>query len=424
MLGGGVMKRAALASVVVTAMAGGVLAAPSAGAAGPDHASVTTEIRCVMDILHRPTTWWFPKGQPRALIWLQHGFARSNQNMADLAGVLAQDGYLVFAPTLATVNPLGCTVQNLNNADFMHNVADLFGKKDRADKLSTSLAKAAVKVSRAGLDMPTKMVFIGHSAGGEAVAYVGAQLVKDYPGQAPNLMGEVLLDPVPSPVGSHLATGAKGLAAAGKPIRLVAAAPGTCNSDGEGPEVLASTLTGFLGLRLTTGKHTDAEGASTDWIGRVACGTPAPANVTALQTLVRAWTDDLVDGTRSAAYYPGGSYLTSLQQSGAASVLSGSTEGGDNAITIKRFPRTVQVTRGGRAQVRLSLSNPTGTTLLRTHLVATSHGDRVKGRRAVRLAPGRWRMKGVVISRSTQGRKTTATRSAVIRVVGHAQNRL
>ncbi|MEI8080654.1 MAG: alpha/beta hydrolase [Actinomycetes bacterium] len=412
------MKRAVLVSVTVGTLVGSVLFAPAASGVGPQHANVRTQIRCAMTIQQRPTTWWFPQGPPKALVWLQHGFARSNDNMADLAGKLAGNGYLVFAPDLASANVLGCTLENLGgNGNYMRNVADLFGKKDNTDKLSRSWAAAAAKLGRTGLAMPTKMVFIGHSVGGEAVVFVGAQVIKNYPGQAPNLVGEVLLDPVPSPVGDHLATGIDGLVAAKTPIRVVAAAPGTCNKDGEGTATLASHASGFLGLRLTTGKHTDAEGSSTDRIATLACGKPAAANVSALQTLALAWTADMVDGTRTAKYYPGGAYVEALRQSGAATVLSGSLHIGRGVPVIKRFPTRLFSKKGAAVRVRLGYSKPRGTTITKTRLAASSRGRLVRSSRVVRLSPGRWRVNAVLTYRNGQGREGTATLSGVIRVV-------
>lgn len=414
------MKHAVVVPVVVGLLAGGLLHPPAASGAAPDHSDVTTQIRCAMTIQQRPTSWWFPQGRPKALVWLQHGFARSGDNMADLAGKLAGNGYLVFAPSLSSAHVMGCTVQNLiGNGNYLRNVADLFGKKDDTDKLSRSLAAAAVKVGRPGLGMPTKMVFIGHSAGGEAVAFVGAQVVQNYPQQAPNLVGEILLDPVPSAIGNHLTTGMDGLVAARKAIRVIAAAPGSCNMDGAGTATVASRTSAFLGFRLTTGKHTDAEGASTDRIGTLACGKPGAANVSALQTLALAWTGDMVNGTRTAAYYPGGDYVEALRQSGAATELSGSLGGVRESPTIARFPKRLVSAKGAAVRVRLDFSKPRGTTIVKTRLIASSRADKVRGSRAVRLSPGRWRMNAFVVYRSADGLKGRTTRDSVIRVVKH-----
>ncbi|MDR7172603.1 hypothetical protein J2W56_006368 [Nocardia kruczakiae] len=50
-------------------------------------------------------------------------------------------------------------------------------------------------------------------------------------------------------------------------------------------------------MRLTTGEHTDTEGASSDTLGELFCGTTQPENVAALQQLAGRWTGDYFDGT-------------------------------------------------------------------------------------------------------------------------------
>ncbi|MGY2062863.1 alpha/beta hydrolase, partial [Nocardia gipuzkoensis] len=69
------------------------------------------EIPCAADVLEQSADWYLPAGPPRGLIWLQHGFARTNANMDDLAQVFADAGYLVFAPNLPFMNLSGCTMQ-------------------------------------------------------------------------------------------------------------------------------------------------------------------------------------------------------------------------------------------------------------------------------------------------------------------------
>lgn len=60
----------------------------------------------------------------------------------------------------------------------------------------------------------------------------------------------------------------------------------------------------FVGVRLGSGAHTDAEGPSSDLLGELVCGYPATADVSVLHTLTLGWTGDFVDGTVMPELYP------------------------------------------------------------------------------------------------------------------------
>lgn len=270
----------------------------------------TVEIRCAFTMLRQSSDWYFPSGTPKALLWLQHGFAGSNDAMAHTATKFADQGSLVFAPTLPTANLFGCTVQNIgNNTDFLRNVADLFAKAaDPSDKLGRSFADAKAKAGRPELSLPAQFVFAGHSAGGESVPYVASQL----PSLAA-LKGIVLFDPVKGFVGNNLSTALNRLSTAGLPILAISSPPYLCNSNASGTQELINRLPGrFHGVRITTGSHVDAEGASAPAPDRLACGTPQDKNVAALQGLATGWAGDFVSGTQRPDFYPGGAYYQSL----------------------------------------------------------------------------------------------------------------
>lgn len=325
--------RAAHAVRTLAATSAATLALTALGPLTPAHAAVTrvqttVEIRCAFTVLNQGADWYFPAGAPQGLVWLQHGFARSKDNVADLASKYAGAGYLVFAPTLPTANLYGCTLQNLgNNTDFLGNVADLFAKmSDPADKLGRSFAKAKAQAGRSDLALPGSLVFSGHSAGGEAVSYVAGRLRTDAPAAWAGLRGLVLLDPVKSFIGSNLDTGLKAVDGTGRMVRTISGPDGTCNNGGSGTDtVQADVHAPFVGVRLTDGEHTDAEGASTDSVGTLACGTPQAANVEALQTFAVAWAKDAFNGTQTAAYLPGGSYYQSKLGSGLIQTLAGAS---------------------------------------------------------------------------------------------------
>ncbi|MEV4417135.1 alpha/beta hydrolase [Catellatospora sp. NPDC049609] len=319
------IRRAAL----VLALATSLLTAPAAPASAADgvvEVSNTVDIRCAFYTMRANADWYFPSGTPRGLVYLQHGFSRSNGNMQDLAEHYAAAGFLVFAPTLPSANLYGCTVNNIgNNTDFLNNVADLLGKAtDPNDKLGRSFTDARTRAGRAGLALPTAYVLSGHSAGGEVVSYVANRLRTTYPAQFAKVRSLVLLDPVKSPVGSSTVDAFRGLRTTPLPMYAISSPPYLANSDASGTVALTGEVARpFLGVRLTSGCHCDAEGASTDGLCTLTSGTPQAKNVAALQTLAVAWARDGAGGTTTAAYYPGGAYYDGLLTAGTVQTLSG-----------------------------------------------------------------------------------------------------
>ncbi|MFI6480978.1 alpha/beta hydrolase [Nonomuraea sp. NPDC050663] len=300
------------------------VAIPSPALAAVVKVENTVEVRCAFLTYRQSSDWYLPTGAPKGLVWLQHGFSRSNDHLDDLGRAYAGAGFLVFAPTLPSADLFGCTVNNTgNNTDFLHNVADLFGKAaDPGDKLGRSFADARAKAGRPGLGLPAKFVFAGHSAGGEAVSHVAQELRSGYPAAWPRLAGLVLLDPVKSPAGDNLGRALGHLDGTPLPIQAISSPPYLCNSDASGTAELAARLhRPFLGVRLSTGAHTDAEGASADAIGRLTCGSPQAQNVAALQALATTWAAGYVSGSPDPAWYPGGASYEGLRGAGVIQTL-------------------------------------------------------------------------------------------------------
>ncbi|GAA2354193.1 hypothetical protein Cme02nite_47020 [Catellatospora methionotrophica] len=317
-------RRAALA----LALAATILAAPAPATAAPGVVEVsnTVDIRCAFYTMKADADWYFPAGTPRGLVYLQHGFSRSNGNLQDLAEHYATAGFVVFAPTLPSANLYGCTVNNIgNNTGFLDNVADLLGKAaDSGDKLGRSFADARARAGRTGLALPTSYVISGHSAGGEVAAYVANRLRTSYAAQFAKVKALVLLDPVKSPVGQSMADAFNGLRNTALPMYAISSPPYLANSNASGTVALTSAVSRpFLGVRLSTGCHCDAEGGSTDGLCTLTSGTPQARNVAALQTLAVGWAVDGVTGTSTAAYYPGGAYYDGLLADGVVQTLSG-----------------------------------------------------------------------------------------------------
>lgn len=317
-------KRFAALSALLIAAA---LSLPGqAQAAGWTQVSNTVDVPCAAFTYHPDVDWFLPSGTPRGLVYLQHGFSRSNGNLADLAEHYAAAGFVVFAPTLPSADIFGCTVSNLgNNAPFLNNVATWLGQANSSSgALARSYANALSRAGRPASALPTSYVIAGHSAGGEVASYVANRLRTTYPGQFARVRLVQLLDPVKSFIGSNMATGLNGLNLTSTPIFAISSPPYTANGNASGTVELTNDVhRPFLGVRLTTGSHCDAEGASTDGLCTVLNGASQPGNVTALQTFAVAWAVDAVAGTSTATYYPGGTYYASLLASGVTQTLSG-----------------------------------------------------------------------------------------------------
>jgi hypothetical protein len=86
---------------------------------------------------------------------MQHGFVEDKNVWSALAPSLATRGFLVMATTLPTFDLFGCSVVNLG--------------------------RAAAKVGLPPAPLPSKLVFVGHWAGVEAVEYVAERLHSTYP---------------------------------------------------------------------------------------------------------------------------------------------------------------------------------------------------------------------------------------------------
>ncbi|WP_436534232.1 alpha/beta hydrolase [Actinoplanes sp. HUAS TT8] len=318
--------RRVLAALVLTAAT--LIAAPTPAHAAAAEVDGSISVPCYVYTYTPDADWYFPAtSTPKALVYLQHGFSRSGANVADLARRYQAAGFLVFAPTLPSADIYGCTVNNLgNNTVFLKSVAAWIGQAgDSGGALATSYAAAARTAGRSGSKLPTSYILAGHSAGGEAVTYIADILRTTYPGAFANLKYLQLLDPVKSIVGDNMATGLHGLAGTSLPIRAISSPPYLANSNASGTAELTSDIDrDFLGVRLTTGSHCDAEGASTNVLCTLTAGTSKAQNVAALQTLAVNWAVDAADGTTTGSYYPGGTYYQSLLGGGVIQTLSGS----------------------------------------------------------------------------------------------------
>ncbi|GAB86787.1 alpha/beta hydrolase [Gordonia rubripertincta] len=292
-------------------------AVPAAPATRPVFVSSSVATECAGKPVRVDTRWYFPAGRPTALVWLQHGFSRTAANLDAVARAYADAGFLVVSPTLDSVNLGGCAVAyNIaDNAAFARTIGGVFGSGRDADSpLGASLVRARDAAHRPDVTMPYRMVFAGHSAGGEFVVVAADALRRTDPVAYRRLAGLMLFDPVNSFFGGHFASAAASLGADRLPVRVIASQPSVSNSFGSGVAVLEQTTRQeFLGSRLVTGIHIDAEGESTDLIGEASeLAVPRPRNGRVIRTLATGWSSDMVAGTVTPTYYPGGRYYDLL----------------------------------------------------------------------------------------------------------------
>jgi hypothetical protein len=301
--------------------------------------STTTIIRCAISTYAAPTDWYFPPSTPVGLVWMQHGFVESKHVWSALASRVAETkevwssvasqvanrGYLVVATTLPTLNLSGCTVENLgNNTRFLDNIAEVFATKvDPTGPLAVSFAKAAAKAGRPPGPLPDRLVFVGHSAGVEAVEYVAEHLHARHPAAFAQLRGIVSEDGVKSFFGSNTDDALSGLAGTAMLIYATASQSYLCNGFQSGTKAIEQHLAGraFLGVNVPTGVHGDALGPSSPWYENLACGFPQQVNVDAVWQLTQGWITDMIAGTTTPDFYPGGGLYTALQNAGTISTL-------------------------------------------------------------------------------------------------------
>ena len=262
--------------------------------------------------------WAFPEGvTPTGMIWLQHGFARSNDNVADLMRRYAARGYVVVNPSFAAFGT--CAI----NAGVLHTaVASVIaGSPSPTSALQVSANAARSALGLPPLTLPTNIVLSGHSAGGAAMTAVGGALISNPdPAVSSRLKGIVLLDPVEN-ADNAMAANLPKLKAV--PVLTISGGNSSCNANGSGTNVLLPTRTGFAGVRLPSGCHCDAEADTTDALCTIVCGTPQQKNKDALRDLAVDWANGMLKGSPVAAVYPGGETYEKLLTAGTITALTG-----------------------------------------------------------------------------------------------------
>jgi hypothetical protein len=247
--------------------------------------------------------WYIRQGleEPVGIVWLQHGFMRSKENVISLARAIANGTDAVVVAATVSSNPLSLSGVWINGDKLHSAVISLFGD-------SFPLLEASAR--RAGLtcQLPRQFVLAGHSAGGNLAVSAGGnatfQLNQAEPAWratveiggfpiARNLRGIVMFDGVDR--GGLMAAGLDALKAyEGVPVRTIAAPDSSWNAHGSGTKVLKSKRPNdFIGVVLTNGSHIDAEAADSGPWAEWSCGASLTVNVDALQFLAVGWIRDM-----------------------------------------------------------------------------------------------------------------------------------
>ncbi|MCU1371940.1 MAG: hypothetical protein JWO77_3134 [Ilumatobacteraceae bacterium] len=254
---------------------------------------------------------------PTGFVWLQHGFARSNDALIDLQKAYAARGWIVVSPTISAFGT--CSI----NAAVLHQgIATLLaGSTAGGSALEASYDAARTKLGLPAANLPSAFALSGHSAGGAAVTVVGGALASNPSGAVSSrLKGIVLLDPVENADNGMAANLPK---LTGTTVLTISGGDSSCNSNSSGTKVLLPKRTGFAGVRLPSGCHCDAEGDSTDALCTLACGTPKAANKAALKHLAGDWVTDILRAKANPSAYPGGEYYEKTKAAGTITTLTG-----------------------------------------------------------------------------------------------------
>ena len=306
---------------VVAVMVGAVLVVGALSACEPTYAVKVTEVKVALPCdgtTSVDASWAIPEGvTPTGFVWLQHGFARSNDALIDLQKAYSARGWIVVSPTIAAFGT--CSI----NAAVLHTgiTSLLVGSPAPGSALEASYDAARTKLGLPAADLPSSFALSGHSAGGALVTVVGGTIAAN-PSSAVSgrLKGIVLLDPVENADNGMAANLPK---LTGKKVLTISGADSSCNSNSSGTKVLLPKRTGFAGVRLPSGCHCDAEAETTDGTCTLICGTPKSANKAALKQLAADWISDILRSKTTASAYPGGEYFEKTKAAGTIVTLTG-----------------------------------------------------------------------------------------------------
>jgi hypothetical protein len=237
--------------------------------------------------------WYLPQAVPLGFVVMEHGFSRRCENQVQTTVRVAEMQLAVLCITAPMAG----------------------GNPALAQMLATDIANGNLRMPD-GAELPAKVLAAGYSAGGVFAARLAGALVTLAPGR---LQGLLMLDPVAA---EGLREGMLAVSSGGaRQVLAITTNPSACNAfNSAHPDLLhlSSELDGagknaFVGLQLIRrSSHVDFEGEDSDAPASAVCGWPLRDNVEAARTLAAAWASDIMQGTRTQAYYPGGSYVERL----------------------------------------------------------------------------------------------------------------
>ncbi len=271
--------------------------------AGPARAPFGSRVRVESSTLEIgdgvvvPADWYFPPGnsEPKGLIYLQHGMLATSAFYGATAAYLAEKtDSIVVVPTL-TWNIFDVSDYPLMLSHTHEAIAALFSGDREALNASAELAGYTKT-------LPTKVVLVGHSAGGGLVVGTARYMVER--GLAADLAGVVMLD------GGGLGGGlSQDLAKIPEsiPVYNLAADPDTWNNYGDATRRLQQARPdAFTGIVVLGGRHSDAMQSCSPLVQMAAyfaTGFSAPWNIAINQVLAAGWIGDMLDGTRTPGLY-------------------------------------------------------------------------------------------------------------------------
>lgn len=253
--------------------------------------------------------WYLPREPATGLVYLQHGFTRGAGNYRDLGVSLMNNGLMVLSLNAPMTG---------GNPDLARSVAEALKENPPSPP--------------GGSPFPSAWVLSGHSAGALHVTLIGQHLVTL--GAHDPLKGLVLLDPVSS--GNRFADAAWEIADKSIPVLALTANPSSCNAFNNTREALEGLPGDFVGIQLTNrSTHIDAEGRNTDLLAMLVCGFPRRDNVEWVRQFAGAWAGDMLSGSLTPDFYPGGVFLDTLVARDKARPIKGS---GGAWITLVEEP--------------------------------------------------------------------------------------
>jgi outer membrane biosynthesis protein TonB len=244
-----------------------------------------------------PADWYIPNTvePPTRLIYLQHGFLASAPWYSHTAAALAeQTNSIVVAPSI-TSNFLSCDACWLGAPPMHQAIANLFVDGN------TAVADSALAAGYLG-PIPDRVVLVGHSLGGGAVAGTAGYMVDN--GTADRLAGVVMLDGVGL---DDTMTASLEKVPDGIPIYQLAAPKYFWNQFGVGTDALFEARPNqFIGVMLVGGSHVDSMRGGNPLIQfsqQLVSGFSTPENVAAAQILMVGWVNDMFAGNHDEGIY-------------------------------------------------------------------------------------------------------------------------